>query len=219
MPQRFILVFPLIVFLLSSCFVARLDEGENGEPRIPEAPPDTIGGPPTGPVHILATGLTEELGWRYSVYPSAEGPCLQFEYDSGDGGGGSAGCGMLEEFPDEPFSGVGAGSSPPDVGHIVGWVRSDVHEVWLRTVDGRTLDAELFDVDEAGLQAQAFLVLVPPGVHPSMLVAWDEDGDELGTADVSHALGPPPRDQLPAQPPETTRSASRSRPGVWRDAR
>lgn len=174
-----------LALLAGACF-GRFEVGSD-QPRIPDGPIERMGEDPTGPVVTLGSGMAEETGWRFVAYESGGAYCLQVELNTGSGGSGAAGCAQVNERVG-PLSHVGAGGGGNGVGHVEGVASRDVAEVSVRAAGGRRIPATLHDLNEIGLDAQAFFALIPAATDPTSVVALDADGKELGRSDVSFAF-------------------------------
>ena len=133
--------------------------------------------PATGPVIELGSGTTLGVGWRYSIYESADGWCRQLETASGT----SVGCGDAMPADDAVFGGVGSADGAP----VEGIVSEEVATVWL--VDGRSggrVPARLLSLEPAGLAGNAFGGFAPEEVQVSHLQAVALSGEILETYEL-----------------------------------
>ncbi len=170
-------------FTLSACGIATVEDGSDPA-SIPDGPLEARGAEAIGPVTELERGRTSGLGWRYSVYESADGTCTQLELDSFT----STGCGPLEEAFGDGVIGAVSHGGPGEGGDLPtpydGLVRSEVAEVWLVTAAGQRIGTTLMSLADAGHDAQAFLGYAPAGANVSSVVATDAGGAVLGTFEL-----------------------------------
>ena len=93
---------------------------------VPSGEPVAIGAEPTGPVTLIGEGQTQDLGWRYVIYESADGWCTELQ---------------LAEF-----TAAGCGQDPlPSEGEHIGAVAVETLENGVTPVDGIVSD-EIFTV-------------------------------------------------------------------------
>jgi hypothetical protein len=172
-----------VAFVLSACGIATVEDGSDPA-SIPDGPLEARGAEAIGPVTEIERGRSSGLGWRYSVYESADGTCTQLELASVT----SAGCGPLEEVFGDGVIGAVSHSGPAEEGDIPtpydGLVSSQVAEVWLVTAAGQRIGTTLMSLADAGHDAQAFLGFAPAGANVTSVVATDASGAVLGTFDL-----------------------------------
>jgi len=148
---------------------------------VPTGPLEAAGGDATGPVVELGTGQNLGLGWRYAIYPSADGWCTQLEMVEVT----SEGCGDLLPADDRAFGSVGR--RDPLTGGVTpveGIVTAETVTVSLVNEGGFRMPATLMPLDEAGLDGQAFLAFVPPDVTISHVQAVAFSGEVLETYEL-----------------------------------
>jgi hypothetical protein len=144
------------------------------EPMIP--------GEVLGPVIEVATGVVSDSEFTLSLYRSADGFCLSLsaiQY-------GGVACGPQPE--DEQLGSIAQSGLIDGTIAIDGTVAADVAAVWVVTDDGRRANALLTPAGLDALDASIFLVFLPEGVHPVMVVAADEEGgivDELPIVSIA----------------------------------
>jgi hypothetical protein len=138
---------------------------------IPSGPIEAHGEEPTGPIVEVGSGQLQGIGWRYVVYPAEEGWCTQLETPSVV----TSACGDPVPAGDQAFGSVGHGDGEGDTTAVDGIVSADTATVWLIGEGGRRSPATLMSLEEAGLEAQAFVGFAPPGVTLTHLqaVAWN----------------------------------------------
>jgi hypothetical protein len=174
----------LIVVLIVAACGADVPAETSTPEATPEPTPVVHGPPATGEIIELGEGTAHGSEWRYAVYPSAEGWCLQVEV------GPLAGsrCGITEPPEGETFAGVNVAEADADVPHqaIDGVVSAETATVWLVADGGlgRRVPALLVPLDEAGIDAQAFLGLPPPGMNVTHLQAVAFNGRILQTYEL-----------------------------------
>ena len=172
----------LVVMLLGALAGCGIATVEGPDPaQIPSGPLPATGVEPTGEIVELGRGRALGVGWRYSIYPSADGWCTQLEMTSLT----SSACGELPPSDGSVFGGMGrngAGSEGP--APVEGLVSEEVAEVWLVPSDGQRIEAMLMPLDEAGLEGKAFLGFAPMDAAVRAVVAIDADGQELETRDL-----------------------------------
>jgi hypothetical protein len=135
----------------------------------------------SGEIVELGSGQTLGIGWRYLIYPSAEGECLQLEtvevittecgdmLPNGDGGFGSVGRAGLE--------------SNPNI--ITGITSAETATVWLIAGGGtRVAPAILMPLEPAGLEGQAFVGFAPRDVTLTHVMALAISGEVLETYEL-----------------------------------
>jgi hypothetical protein len=172
----------LVAFLVGAfaagCGIATVEQPDPAE--IPEGPLEVTGPDATGPIVELGRGRTLGIGWRYAIYPSADGWCTQLELTSFS----SSGCGDLLPPEGSAFGSVGSGAPSDGPTPVEGIVRAAVAEVWLVASSGQRIETTLMPLTEAGLEGKAFVGFAPAASTPSSLVAIDDDGQEMETFDL-----------------------------------
>jgi hypothetical protein len=154
-------------------------------PEATPVPTPAVHGPPaTGAIIELGDGTAHELPWRYAVYPSDDGWCLQLDFGAFAG----ISCGTTEPAEGETFGSVNVTETGEDVQleAIDGVVSAEAATVWLVADGGRgrRMPALLVPLDEAGIDAQAFLGLPPPGMNVTHLQAVAFNGRILQTYEL-----------------------------------
>jgi hypothetical protein len=168
-----------LVAIVAGCGLTQVVEPKPG--AIPAGPPEAMGGEPTGPVIPIGSGQAQGIGWRYSVYQSADGFCTQLETGSFAG----AGCGPGLPDGDTVFGGISSGSGDPNGPTIVdGLVGDEVVEVVLQLEGGDREPAVLMSLHRAGLEGSAFVGFAPPGATVESVAALDAQGNVLEAMDV-----------------------------------
>ena len=170
--------------LLSGCWIASVDRPDPA--AIPTGPPTAMGPEARGPVIVVGTGRSEGVGWRYSIYESADGACNQLELVDV----ASTGCGELLPPVGGAFGSVGtSGATGTAVRYVEGIVSSEVAELFVEMANGERQLVALMSLEPAGYEGQAFVAFIPQGATPDRLVAQDVGGRSLGTYEISN-LGP-----------------------------
>jgi hypothetical protein len=109
------------------------------------------------------------------VYPSDDGWCTQLE----TGTAAMAGCGDV--LPEEGRAFGGVGHSGPIVDGIV---TEETATVWVISEGGGRLPATLMPLEEAGLEGQAFVGILPEDAVPTHVMAVKFNGDVLETYEL-----------------------------------
>jgi hypothetical protein len=143
----------------------------------------------TGPVIQLAHGNAAESQFRLVAYRSAQGYCLGFAWQGGSGDG----CGALPQ--DDAAGGAAFGFTlahldPAVPGYLAGMVAPDAVAVRAESARGGHAVALMFDLDEAGIDARAFLVFLPVGFDADSVVAYGADGGQVGRFIVDEGAPP-----------------------------
>ena len=176
----------LLAMLLAGaggCGLTTVGTAEAPDPgMIPSGPPSPAAEEATGPVVEVGSGRVADIGWRYVVYESASGVCTQFETVEVT----STGCGALLPEEGRAFGGVGQlESQPGGIRPIEGIVTSEIFTVWLiDESSGARLPAILMPLEEAGLDAQAFVGFPPEGMTVTHLQALRMNGEILETYEL-----------------------------------
>ena len=173
----------LLLAGVGGCGLTTIATAEAPDPEaIPSGPPRPEGDQATGPVVEVGSGRVSDIGWRYVVSESTSGVCTQFETVSVT----SSGCGSLLPEEGRAFGGVGQlESQPGGIRPIEGIVTSEIFTVWL--IDegsGARVPAILMPLEEAGLDAQAFVGFVPEGMTVTHLQALRMNGEILETYEL-----------------------------------
>ena len=124
------------------------------------------------------------VGWRYAVYPSADGWCTLLETS----GVTTAACGDLALGPDERGSASVSHRRPPERHGVdrrwIAATRSRRGRVWVRDDEVDRVPATLMPLEEAGLVGQAFVGIVPEGGTITHLLAVAVSGEILETYEL-----------------------------------
>lgn len=168
-----------VVVSLAGCTVATV---ETPDPKvIPSGALVPQGEEPTGEVVELGGAQALDIGWRYAIYPSADGWCTQLETTVLT----SAACGDPLPKGDAAFGGVSAGQLEPNgIRTFDGLVTSETATVWLIGEGGLRAPATLMSAEPAGLDALAFVGFAPADVTVTHLQAVAMNGDVLETYEV-----------------------------------
>ncbi len=171
--------FVLSASVVGCTTVSRIESPDPGS--IPSGDPVAHGGEATGPVTVLASDRVMGIGWRLSIYESAEGECLQFETAEL----AEAGCGDLLPQGDATFGSVSASDAEAEFRPVHGIVRAGVATVFL--IDSETqqrVPAMLVPLDEAGMEGQAFIGFQPEGWTITDLQALELSGEIVETYEL-----------------------------------
>jgi hypothetical protein len=133
------------------------------------------GADPSGPLVEVGSGVTSGIGWRFVVYPSEDGWCTQLE----TGTATRTGCGDLA-----PEEGRAFGSVGHDGPMVEGVVTEETATVWVIADGGGRLPATLMPLEEAGLEGQAFVGILPSDEVVTHLQAVKFNGDVLETFEL-----------------------------------
>ena len=168
----------LMLMAIAGCTAVRVETPDPA--AIPDGPLEAQGADATGPVVELGSGVSEGLGWRYSMYPTGDDWCTQLE----TGGVVVAGCGAIMPEGDNAFGSVSHGEPASGVAPIDGIVTEETATVWLLADDGRRMPATLMPLDPAGLEGQAFVAFVPADTTITHLLALAFSGEVLETYEL-----------------------------------
>ncbi|HVM25353.1 MAG TPA: hypothetical protein VM253_08145 [Candidatus Limnocylindrales bacterium] len=163
----------ILVAGLAACGpVTRLESPDPA--AVPTGPIEARGAGATGPIVELGSGEALGTAWRYAIYPSEDGWCTQLETADLT----STGCGEILPEGDDAFGGVvRGGGDGTQLSVVEGLVSDETATVWLIADGGtgRRIPAMLMPLDEAGLDAQAFLGFAPADMNVThvMAVAWN----------------------------------------------
>jgi hypothetical protein len=174
------LVAVLVAVAIAGCNLA---SSETPDPAaIPDGPLEAQAAEATGPIVELGSNVMEGRGWRYAIYPSDDGWCVQLETTSVTAGE----CGDLLPAEGDVF---GAVRSDTDLGggitSIDGIVSDAVTTVWLILEGGGRAPAQMLSLEDAELGGLAFVRLVPQDVVVTHLQAVALSGEILETVEVS----------------------------------
>jgi hypothetical protein len=167
------------VLLLTGCSVASVETPDPA--AVPSGSIGAHAAPATGPIVEVGSDSTLGIGWRFSVYPSADGWCTQLE----TGIVTRAGCGEILPEEGSAFGSVGTGD-PLDGGVTVteGIASAETVTVWLIAEDGRRSPATMLSLEEAELDAQAFVGFAPADVVVTHVMAVAFNGEVLETYEL-----------------------------------
>lgn len=134
-----------------------------------------------GPIVELGGGVTDGVGWRYTIYQVEDGWCTQVETATVT----AAGCGDILPAEGDAFGSYGTGAQlDADMTAVEGTVSGDVATVWVILEDGRRAPAELLPLGEAGVDGQAFIRLLPNDLVVTHLQALAPSGEILETVEL-----------------------------------
>ena len=168
-----------LLTVVSACDVAQVETPDPA--AIPSGAPVAQGEEATGPITVLGSGETFDLGWRYVIYESAEGWCTQLEMS----GVAATGCGDPLPAEGEHIGGVSVGGPIGDgITTAEGIVSEEIVTVWLIDEQAGRLPATLMPLDEAGLEGQAFVGFMPPDGTLTHIQAVALSGEILATYEV-----------------------------------
>jgi hypothetical protein len=135
----------------------------------------------TGPVEELRSGTAFDTDWRLGIYPTADGWCIQLSVV----GLVSARCGDPEPDADAVFRSVATQTSEATGATVVdGIVSEQVATVWLVAANQQRVPAMLASLEGQGIEGQAFVGLMPPGLEVTHLQAVALNGAILETVDL-----------------------------------
>ncbi len=141
--------------LLAGCSVFSVETPDPA--AIPTGSIEAEGVEATGPIIELGSGQALDTGWRYAIYPSDDGWCTQIETALVT----SAGCGDPFPAEGEILGGVTSGAQLGNgVTAVEGMTVDEIATVWIVLEDGRRAPAQLMPLDEAGLEGQAFFLIL-----------------------------------------------------------
>ncbi len=145
-------------------------------PPEPTASPDAFlqpqGADATGPIDELGAGSGSGGSWRFGIYPTGDGWCLQLAVDDVV----SARCDDLVPEDGKAFGSVGVRTSEATgVTSVDGIVTEEVATVWLIGENQGRLPALLIPLTDWEVAGQAFLGSAPAGMRLThvMAVAWN----------------------------------------------
>jgi hypothetical protein len=169
-----------VVVVVSACTVA---EVESPDPAaVPSGEPIAIGAEATGPVTELGSGRVLDLGWRYVIYESADGWCTELQLTEVT----STGCGPDLLPAEGEHIGAAAAHDPLESGAtpVDGIVSEEIFTVWVVDEELGRIPATLMPLEEAGLEGQAFVALMPPEATPTHVQALAMSGEVLQTYEL-----------------------------------
>jgi hypothetical protein len=135
----------------------------------------------TGPVEELGSGTAFDTDWRLGIYPTADGWCTQLSVVGLLG----ARCGDLEPEPDAVFRSVATQTSEATGATVVdGIVSEQTATVWLVAANQQRVPAVLVSLGDQGVEGQAFVGLMPPGLEATHLQAVALNGAILETIEL-----------------------------------
>lgn len=169
----------LLAIVLAACSLVSVATPDPA--TIPDGPLEAHGSDATGPVVELGTNVMEGRGWRYAIYPSTDGWCLQLETVTLT----STSCGDLLPGPEDAFGTYSTGGELGAGVTVVDGIVSDaVATVWLVLDGGGRAPAQMLSLEPAGQEGQAFLRLVPDSVTVTHLQAVAMSGEILDTIEL-----------------------------------
>jgi len=136
-----------------------------------------------GPITLVGEGQSGGMGWRYLMY---EGPddlsCTQL--DTPESGG--AGCDDVdEESAFRLFTyGVDITQGDDQYEAVHGVVGLEVARVEAQLADGSLQSLELLQVNAAGVEGKAFVLIHLADARPRAIIAYGEDGSVLDTRNL-----------------------------------
>ena len=163
----------LIATMMVGCQIVQVEPPNPA--AIPSGSVEPEGGGATGPAIEIGTGVDSGIGWRYAVFPSADGWCTQLETVAVT----STGCGDILPAEGHAFGAVG--NSGPIVDGIV---TEETATVWVIAEGGGRLPATLMPLEEAGLEGLAFVGILPADEVVTHLQAVKFNGDVLETYEL-----------------------------------
>ena len=169
-----------LLVVVSACTVA---EVETPDPAaVPSGEPVAMGADPTGPVTELGSGTMLDVGWRYVIYESAEGWCTELQLVEVT----TTGCGPTIVPEEGAHFGSVSADEPLESGvtPVYGIVSGEIFTVWVIDEVAGRIPATLLPLDEAGLEGQGFMVLMPAGATPTHLQALARSGEVLETYEL-----------------------------------
>ena len=167
-----------VAVMLAACQIVQVETPDPA--AVPSGSLVPHGPEATGPVVEIGSGQAEGVGWRYAVYPSADGWCRQLETV----GVAQTGCGDPLPAADRAFGGVGENEAG-SVRAVDGFVTQDIATVWVVEADsGRRFPALLMPLDDAGLEAQAFIAFLPEDMDVTHLLALRMSGEIVETYEL-----------------------------------
>jgi hypothetical protein len=170
----------ILLVAVAACTVTRVEE--TNPAAIPSGEPVAQGGEPTGPITVLGSGQTFELGWRYVIYESADGWCTELQMTERT----TTGCGPDPLPAEGDFIGSAGALEPLESGitPVAGVVTNDIVTVWIIDEERGRVPAPLMPLDDAGLEGQAFLGFMPADGTPTHIQALAMSGEILQTYEL-----------------------------------
>ena len=169
----------------AACMALALVACSDAPPAVTPSPTDAFlvpqGREASGPVEELSEGEAFESTWRYGIYPTDDGPCLQLDLD----GRVSARCDDLLPDDDAAFGTVGVVTSETTGATFVEGIASEaVATVWLIAGDQSRVPALLVPLAESGVDAQAFLGAATADARLTHVMAVAFNGEVLQTYEL-----------------------------------
>jgi hypothetical protein len=168
----------LLALIAAGCSVASVETPDPA--AIPSGSIEAHAAAATGPIVEVGSDRTLGIGWRFSVYPSDDGWCTQLE----TGIVTRAGCGEI--LPEEGRAFGSVGNDDPLEGGVTvieGIASPETATVWLIAEGGRS-PAALMSLEEAELDAQAFVGFAPADVVVTHVMAVAFNGEVLETYEL-----------------------------------
>jgi hypothetical protein len=168
----------LMAVVLAACQIVQVETPDPA--AVPSGSLVARGAEATGPIVEVGSGQASGIGWRYVVYPSADGLCVQLETSQP----ASASCGVQLPAEGSAFGSVGAGDAGT-LQAVDGLVAEDIATVWVIEADsGRRFPAILMPLDDAELEGQAFVGFVPEDMEATHLQALRLSGEIVETYEL-----------------------------------
>lgn len=122
-----------------------------------------------------------DVSWTLRASGDATAVCLDLDLATPHGQHGIGSCGQPVPGPQ--------GIEPPATSGgerliLMGLVGRDVHAVRVEAAAGSAGEVATIALDAAGLDARAYVVVLPAGAQVTQLVAVDRDGHDLEVVDV-----------------------------------
>lgn len=136
-----------------------------------------------GPITLVGEGQSGGMGWRYLMY---EGPnslsCTQL--DTPESGG--AGCDDVDEGSAFRLFTYGLDITQGDDQYeaVHGVLGLEVARVDAQQADGSLQSIELLQVNAAGVEGKAFVIIHLADARPRAIIAYGEDGSVLDTRNL-----------------------------------
>jgi hypothetical protein len=135
----------------------------------------------TGPIAPLSEGDAFESTWRYGIYPTDDGHCLQLDLDGRVG----ARCDGLLPEGDAALGSIGVVTSETTGATFVeGIATESVATVWLIAADQSRAPALLVPLAESGVDGQAFLGAATSETELTHVMAVAFNGEVLDTYEL-----------------------------------
>jgi len=161
------------VLALAGCQIVQVETPHPA--AIPSGSLEADGPAAIGPVVELGSGSTAGIGWRFAIFESDDGWCMQLETQAVT----QTGCGQI---PPEEGDAFGAVSQS---GSIVHGVASEETATVFLIIDslGR-VPATLMALDDAGLEGHAFVGTAPADANVTHVMAVKLNGEILQTYEL-----------------------------------